>query len=205
MSIPAFRWSCGRAEQVGQPDQVVGGHRQSELESQACDSAQHGPRETTDGLGPPERLLSALALLLADRITRMARRASVDRRGPIGCVLRSGVTLRSRRSSMDSHFVSLVGVRRRDPGEWRTIIVWAASRSMVPVAEPSSASTHDEHFSGRRHAGCGLGLDEELPRQGQLGRAAVGRRNGERDYQSERRALRKPRCYALDARATSAG
>ena len=57
------------------------------------------------------------------------------------------VPLRSRRSSMDSHFVSLVGVRRRDPGEWRTIIVWAASRSMVPVAEPSSASTHDEHFS----------------------------------------------------------
>jgi hypothetical protein len=26
----------------------------------------------------------------------------------------------------------------------------------------------------RRHAGCGLGLDEELPRQGRLGRAAVG-------------------------------
>ena len=195
MSIPAFRWSCGRAEQVGQPDQVVGGHRQSELESQACHPAQHGPRETVNGL-----------LALADRISRMARRACVDRRGSVGrCLAMCSVPLRSRRSSMDSHFVSLVGVRRRDPGEWRTIIVWAASRSMVPVAEPSSASTHDEHFSGRRHAGCGLGLDEELPRQGQLGRAAVGRRNGERDFQSERRALRKPRCYALDARATSAG
>jgi len=36
---------------------------------------------------------------------------------------------------------SLPSVRRRDPGEWRTIIVWAASRSMVPVAGPSSAST----------------------------------------------------------------
>src|SRR5262245_20664932 len=82
-----FRWSCGRAEQVGQPDEVVGGHRQSKLESQACDPAQHGPRETTNGLGPAERLLSALALALADRITRMARRASVDRRGSVGGVL----------------------------------------------------------------------------------------------------------------------
>ena len=27
---------------------------------------------------------------------------------------------------------------------------------------------------GQRHAGCGLGVDEELPRQGWLGRAAVG-------------------------------
>jgi transposase len=28
---------------------------------------------------------------------------------------------------------------------------------------------------GRRHAGCGVGVDEELPRQGRLGRAAIGR------------------------------
>src|SRR5262245_45200872 len=84
-----IRWSCGRAEQVGQPDQVVGGQCQSELESHACDPAQHGPRETTNGLGPAERLLSALALALADRITRMARRASVDRRGSVGGVLRN--------------------------------------------------------------------------------------------------------------------
>jgi resolvase-like protein len=37
--------------------------------------------------------------------------------------------------------LSAPSVRRRDPGEWRTIIVCAAARSMVPVAEPSSAST----------------------------------------------------------------
>ena len=43
-------------------------------------------RDHTNGLGPAERLLRALAL--ADRMTRMARRASVDRRGRIGCVLR---------------------------------------------------------------------------------------------------------------------
>ena len=40
-----------------------------------------------------------------------------------------------------SKAMSAPSVRRRDPGEWRTIIVWAASRSMVPVAGPSSAST----------------------------------------------------------------
>jgi len=33
----------------------------------------------------------------------------------------------------------------------------------------------DEHFSVERYAGCGMGLDEELPRQGRFGRAAVGR------------------------------
>src|SRR5215813_5965849 len=139
-----FCSSCGRAEQVAQPDQVVGGHRQSELESQACDPAQHGPRETTNGLGPAERLLGALALALADRITRMSRRASVDRRGSVGgvlCNVRRDVEVAQIVDEL-AHIVSLVGAkRRRDPGEWCTIIVWAASRSMVPVAEPSSAST----------------------------------------------------------------
>ena len=66
-------------------DQVIGSHRQSKPESQACDPAQHGPRETTNGLGPAERLLRALAL--ADRMTRMARRASVDRGGSVEGIL----------------------------------------------------------------------------------------------------------------------
>src|SRR5947208_2702101 len=65
------------------------GHGQSELESQACDSAQHGPGKPADSLGPAEPLLGTLALLLADRITRVARRASIDRRGPAGRVLRN--------------------------------------------------------------------------------------------------------------------
>jgi hypothetical protein len=52
------------------------GNRIKAAGDQARDSAQHGPRETADGLGPA--LLSALALLLADRIIRMARRDDVQ-------------------------------------------------------------------------------------------------------------------------------
>jgi hypothetical protein len=33
-----------------------------------------------------------------------------------------------------------------------------------------------------------VGVDEELPGQGQLGRAAVGGRNGERDFHGETRS-----------------
>jgi len=100
-------------------DQVIGGHRQSKLESQACDPAQHGPRETTNGLGPAERLLRALAL--ADRMTRMARRASVDRRGSVGCVLRNVRRDVEVAQIVDelAHIVSLIGAdpRRRAPSE----------------------------------------------------------------------------------------
>ena len=59
---------------LGNQHQVVA-DRGQKLESRACDPTQRRARETTDGLGPAERLLSALAFLLADRITRMVRRA----------------------------------------------------------------------------------------------------------------------------------
>src|SRR5450755_2246178 len=91
MSIPfwtSLRWSCRRPEQLGQPDEVIGCHCQGKLEPQACGSAQHGPGEPADGLAPAERLLGSFALLLTDRVTRVACRASVDRRGAVGRVLR---------------------------------------------------------------------------------------------------------------------
>src|ERR1700730_7089526 len=90
MSIPfwtSLRWSCGRPEQLGQPDEVIGCHCQGELEPQACDSAQHRPGEPADGLAPAEWLLGSLALLVLDCKGRMPHRASIDRRRPVRCVL----------------------------------------------------------------------------------------------------------------------
>jgi hypothetical protein len=45
-------------------------------------------RATADSLGPTEWLLGSLALVLADLIARMPCRSSIDRRGPVGRVLR---------------------------------------------------------------------------------------------------------------------
>jgi hypothetical protein len=45
-------------------------------------------RATADSLGPTEWPLGSLALVLADLIARMPCRSSIDRRGPVGCVLR---------------------------------------------------------------------------------------------------------------------
>ncbi len=43
-------------------------------------------------------------------------------------------------------------------------------------------------FLGRRHADCGLGLDEELQGEGRLERSARLGRNGERDFHGEKRS-----------------
>jgi transposase, IS5 family len=55
--------TCGRTEQVGQPDEVI---VRVNLNLK-CATPQHEPRETTNGLGPAERLISALALGLIAR------------------------------------------------------------------------------------------------------------------------------------------
>jgi hypothetical protein len=57
------------------------------LRRQAPDAAQHRTDEAADGLAPAERLPGSFALLLTDRRTRVARRASVDRRASVGSVL----------------------------------------------------------------------------------------------------------------------
>jgi hypothetical protein len=38
------------------------------------------------------------------------------------------------------------------------------------------------------HAGCGVGVDEELPRQGRLDEPPSGGRNGERDFHGATRS-----------------
>jgi hypothetical protein len=60
---------------------------EDELESQARGTAQHRPGEPADHLGPAKRFLGSLALLLADRVAVVARRAGIDRRAAFGGVL----------------------------------------------------------------------------------------------------------------------
>src|SRR4029079_15500665 len=76
--------SGGGTDQFWQSDEIIGGHRQRELESQTLGSTQHGSGESADGLGPAERLLDQLALLLADRVAGMPRGAALDPRGSCG-------------------------------------------------------------------------------------------------------------------------
>jgi hypothetical protein len=110
-------------------DQVIGGHRQSKFESQACDPAQQGPRETTNGLGPAERLLRALAHRIADRRRTRAHRKPYRWRAEAAC---------SRRIAHDHQ-------------------IWAASRSTVPVAdEPDRFQRPGDTSRARAHALAGL-------------------------------------------------
>src|SRR5215469_18039875 len=80
--------SCRRAEQLGQSNQVVGGHCQRELEPHTRNTTEHGPGETPNGLSPAERLFNPLTLLLADLIAWMPRGTRIDRRASVGRVLR---------------------------------------------------------------------------------------------------------------------
>src|ERR1700680_5193566 len=81
--------SGGGAEQFWQTDEIVGGHRQREFEAQTPASTQHGPGESANGLGPAERLLDQLALLLADRVTGKPGGMAIDRRSSISRMLSS--------------------------------------------------------------------------------------------------------------------
>jgi hypothetical protein len=72
-------------------------------------------------------------LALADRTTRMARRARVDRRGSVGCVLRNVRRHVEVAQIVDelAHIVSFIGaeLRRRAPGEcaqssWPLRVPW---------------------------------------------------------------------------------
>jgi hypothetical protein len=103
----------------------------------------------------PDRLLLEMAPPgPTDHIAAVACRANVDRRGAVGRVLgdeRRDVEVAQIIDEL-VHIVSLVGaprVRRRDPGEWRTTIVTAASRSIVPVAEPIRPRRSLRHTSRR--------------------------------------------------------
>src|SRR6516162_5423931 len=65
-------------------------------------------------------------------------------------------------------------------------------RAQVPgrAAEPQGGvqSALERALLGRRHADCGMGIDEERPRQGRLDEPPSGGRNGERDFHGEKRS-----------------
>src|SRR5262249_7799421 len=61
-SIEFFCWSCGRPQQFGQPNEVVGCHGQGELEPLARNSAQHRPGKPADCLAPADWLLGQFVL-----------------------------------------------------------------------------------------------------------------------------------------------
>ena len=131
--------SCG--DEPRQSDQVVGSHRQGELEAKACRPAQHRSGKAADGLAPAERFLDALALLLAHRIARVPRCAAVDRRTAARVVLRDVRRDAQRAQVVDERgrVVPLVGAERQPPppGRCRTIMASAASRSAYPDAAVS--------------------------------------------------------------------
>ena len=75
------------ASNLGQSDQVVGSPCQSDLNLKDAARRSMG-RVTADSLGPTKWLLGSLAFVLADLIARMPCRSNIDRRGPVGRVLR---------------------------------------------------------------------------------------------------------------------
>ena len=74
--MPAFGL-CG--QQPGQSGEVVSGHRQDEAGSHPLDAAIDGLSHATDGLGPAESLLDALAVFLGQGMALMPGGAAVDR------------------------------------------------------------------------------------------------------------------------------
>src|SRR5882757_7396818 len=69
--------SSGYSDQPGQLDEIVGSHCQRELEVQLLHATQHWPRQSANGLAPPEWLLDPFALLLADLVSAVADSATV--------------------------------------------------------------------------------------------------------------------------------
>src|SRR5262249_2655375 len=110
--LPVWAACChlgGYSDQPGQLDEIIGSHCQRELEVELLNAAQHWPRQSADGLAPPEWLLNPLALLLADLVSTMADSATIDGGESIGRVLRQPSIPRSDRvqhfafSQRDSH------------------------------------------------------------------------------------------------------
>ena len=113
--------SGGNGDQSRQLDEVIGRHRQCELEGKPVHAAEHWACQTADGLAPAERLLNQLVLLLADLVIAMASCAAADgeRRRVVFCAT-CGDTLKSRLSATKSAVpnpLSAHTVMRLLPGE----------------------------------------------------------------------------------------
>src|SRR4051812_34008111 len=76
-----------RAQQLRQPDQIVGCRREGELPADPGLAAVAGAAQQGDLLDPAERLLDPLADPLAQRVAGVPRGAAVNRRAATGGVL----------------------------------------------------------------------------------------------------------------------
>src|SRR5262245_10251391 len=82
------RHSRGCLHQVSHPDQVIGGQAEGKHPTDAVHSTMSRLAQHPYRFQPAENLLEALAFPLANYISGMPRRATVDRAGPIAVVLR---------------------------------------------------------------------------------------------------------------------
>ena len=86
-SRPSVAGSC--KEQPRQLGQIVGGHRQCELDTDTLQSKQHRLADGADLFAPTERFLDELAFSLAHLVAGMSRGAPIDGRvAGLGCHVR---------------------------------------------------------------------------------------------------------------------
>ena len=109
-------WLRHRTHQLGQTHQIVGSGSQREHPSDAGEATVMGLAKAGGRRAPAKHLLNALAHPATDRIARVAGRATVDGRAPIGGVLRPMRRPVARPQIVDKagHIVGLVGPER-DP------------------------------------------------------------------------------------------
>ena len=135
----SWRSSFGPGQELGEPDQVIGCHREGELPSDAAEPAVPRLAELGRSLGPAEGLLDPLPDRLADPVAGVAGGASIeggaarlrgDVRGDVeGAKLADEVL----------GVVALVGAER-NPARG-SIMCRAATRSAWPSARVRQAST----------------------------------------------------------------
>src|SRR5262245_40880307 len=105
------RQSGGGADECGQSNEIVGGHREGELEGQASRTAQLRSAAPADALAPAEWFFGSLALLMADGIARVSCGAPVDGR-PSAAVILSDVRRHVQRAQVVDELSCIVGLVR---------------------------------------------------------------------------------------------
>jgi hypothetical protein len=143
-AIAACPYALGSrgGQQSRHPDQIVGCHREGELEAHVRQPSHFHLGEAGDRLAPAERLLDELAFALAHLVALVACRPAVDR-GAFD--LRRDVRRHALLPEIGDEVgrvVALVGSQRQaERGSCRSIIASAACRSALPVAAVASACT----------------------------------------------------------------
>jgi hypothetical protein len=172
-NIPSAQRGHGYAtgcQQLGQPNKAIGRGGQREHPADARAAAMTDLAKAGDGLAPAKHFLDAFAQPPTDRIAGMARRPRIDGRSPVGdvlCHMRRHLVLPQIADELaDVAGLIIIGTQRdrRVPRRAATLAS-AESRSAVPVAWVSRASTTPEHAGfPSKH--------QNMPQIGQLGRLA---------------------------------